>query len=285
MSAAPVKLGIVGYGFVGKAVDYGFTKKVRKLIVDPLYTKFSLADLIQQDPSAAFISVPTPSLADGQVDDRILVAIVNTFVKQQSNILLIVKSTAPPSTFAALKANYPRLVYNPEFLTELNSSQDFINPAVHIMGGDPADLAYVEKLYKQHSICAPCPVYKTDIQTASLAKYAINTFLASKVVFFNQLKAIHTKTDTASRWEDFIKIVAADKRIGPSHMNVPGHDGRLGYGGSCFPKDTRAFVRYAAQIGARFELLEEVIAVNARYRAQAESGSIKQTKDSSPHCP
>ena len=274
MPEHPLKLGIVGYGFVGKALDYGFTKNLRKLIVDPLYTDFSLTDLIQQDPSAAFISVPTPSLADGRVDDSILVEIVTKLAKQKTNILLIVKSTAPPSTFAALKARYPRLVYNPEFLTELNSSQDFINPSVHIMGGDPPDLDYVEKLYKQHSICAPCPIYKTDIKTASLAKYAINTFLATKVVFFNQLKEIHAKTGPASSWEEFIKIVAADKRIGASHMKVPGHDGRPGYGGSCFPKDTRAFVRYADQIAARFDLLEEVIAVNAKWRSQTRSETV-----------
>ena len=268
-------IGIIGHGFVGKAVDYGFTRNIQKLVVDPLYTKLTLQDLIAKRPDAAFVAVPTPSLADGRVQDKILFEVITEFAKADSDILLIVKSTAPPTTFTELVSIYPKLVYNPEFLTEKNSLEDFVNPPMHILGGDPRHADLVEKLYKEHSDCAPCPVYKTDIKSASLAKYTINTFLATKVVFFNQLKDIHTKTGATSDWEEFIKIISADKRIGGSHMRVPGFDGIPGFGGSCFPKDTKGFAYYANEVSAKFELLEKAVSLNNAYREKPNSDKEK----------
>ena len=103
--------------------------------------------------------------------------------------------------------------------------------------------------------------------TASLIKYSINSFLASKVIFFNQLKDIFNLSGTNETWENFISAVSMDERIGSSHMNVPGHDGRNGFGGACFPKDTNAFFEYSKELGAEFSLLKEVIKVNNSIRS------------------
>ena len=80
-----------------------------------------------------------------------------------------------------------RIVYNPEFLTEKNYINDFVNPPMHVFGGVNADTDAVEKLYKEHSDCKECPVYKTDMVTASMVKYCINSFLATKVTFMNEM--------------------------------------------------------------------------------------------------
>ena len=82
------------------------------------------------------------------------------------------------------------LVYNPEFLREKTANIDFVRSNTLILGGRANDINNVAKLYKNYSDCEINNIYKTDIVSASLAKYAINTFLASKVIFFNQLKDI-----------------------------------------------------------------------------------------------
>lgn len=265
-----IELGIIGHGFVGKAVDNGFKEQVSKHIIDPKYNDLSLQELLDYSLAAIFLCVPTPPHQDGSIDDGILISIVREIAhskaKKTDQPLIIVKSTAPPSTFQQLKDLYPRLIFNPEFLTERNYLEDFLNPSMQVFGGDLEDVNEAEELYLKYSSCASCPVYKTDIATASLLKYTLNCFLATKLIFFNQLKELHGATAAQSTWEEFIKIVASDKRIGSSHMHVPGVDNLPGYGGSCFPKDVRAFVQYALAQGKPFNLLETVMQVNEKYR-------------------
>ncbi len=263
-----INLGIVGHGFVGKAVDSGFVEGVHKIIVDPKYDDVGPRVLLERPVKAIFICVPTPALSSGKVNDSILLDVVKEIASliKKDRPLIIVKSTAPPTTFENLKRIYPRLIYNPEFLRERSAVEDFLNPPVHIFGGDSEDLDEVEMIYREYSSCAICPVYKTDIKTASLLKYTINSFLATKVIFFNQLKDLHTTCGAQSTWEEFIKMVSCDERIGSSHMHVPGPDGEWGYGGSCFPKDTRAFVHYANSQQEPFDLLERVVNLNEKYR-------------------
>ena len=265
-----IEIGIVGHGFVGSAVANGFKESVRTHIVDPKHNDMSITQLSEYSLAAIFLCVPTPPCADGSIDDSILVAVLKKIAQlnkgKKMQPLAIVKSTAPPSTFHRLKEIYPRLVHNPEFLTERNHKEDFLNPFMHVFGGDSKDVEEAEKLYIQYSSCAHCPTYKTDIITAALLKYTLNCFLATKVVFFNQLKELHDTAGAQSTWEEFIKMMASDKRIGTSHMHVPGQDHRFGYSGSCFPKDVRAFVQYATSQGKPFHLLEEVHRLNTIYR-------------------
>ena len=159
-----------------------------------------------------------------------------------------------------------RIVYNPEFLTEKNYIDDFVNPAMHVFGGMNADTDAVEKLYLEHSDCAECPVYKTDLITASMVKYCINSFLATKVTFMNEMYDV-LKAARGADWNTFTNIIANDPRIGSSHMRVPGADGQRGYAGSCFPKDTAALAWFAREIlNTQFTQLETSIAINDKLR-------------------
>ena len=248
-----MKLGIVGHGFVGTAVDHGFTKDVQKFIVDPKHNSTNtIEDLIAFRPDATFVAVPTPQLETGECNTEILEGVMQQ-LNNSKGLLVIVKSTVPAYKLQSIIEQCVdlRIVYNPEFLTEKNYINDFINPPMHVFGGINADTDAVEKLYKEHSICKQCPVYKTDIVTASMVKYCINSF-----------------TD----WQTFTKIIANDPRIGNTHMKVPGNDGQRGYAGSCFPKDTNALAWFAREIlNTPFTQLETSIKINDTLRKKNQS--------------
>ena len=268
-----MKLGIVGHGFVGTAVDHGFTKDIQKFIVDPKHNSTNtIEDLIKFKPDAVFVAVPTPQSESGECNTEILEGVMQQ-LNNSKGLLVIVKSTVPAYKLQKIQEECIniRIVYNPEFLTEKNYIDDFVNPAMHVFGGMNKDTDAVEKLYLEHSDCAECPVYKTDIVTASMVKYCINSFLATKVTFMNEMYDVLNAAKGAD-WNTFTKIIANDPRIGNSHMKVPGNDGQRGYAGSCFPKDTAALAWFAREIlNTQFTQLETSIKINDTLRKKNQS--------------
>jgi UDPglucose 6-dehydrogenase len=268
-----MKLGIVGHGFVGTAVDHGFTRDVKKFIVDPKHNSTNtIQDLIAFGPDAIFVAVPTPQLESGECNTSILEDVMQQLNNSKGS-LVIVKSTVPAYKLEKIKQECVdlRIVYNPEFLTEKNYIDDFVNPPMHVFGGINSDTDAVEKLYKDHSDCRECPVFKTDLVTASMVKYCINSFLATKVTFMNEMYDV-LKAAKGTDWNTFSKIIQTDPRIGGTHMRVPGHDGQRGYAGSCFPKDTNALAWFAREIlNTPFTQLETSIEINERLRKTNQS--------------
>lgn len=250
---------IVGHGFVGQAVDYGFSHPhVTKTIVDPKYgTDLANIDVALFD--VAFVCVPTPMGNDGGVDSSIIDSVLAQLV--DNNITIVVKSTVTPD----IATNWPiNIVYNPEFLTEKSANEQFVSPPFHVLGGWLDATKYVEKVYDEYSLCDPCSVLHMTHEEASFVKYTINSFLAMKVLFFNQL--YDAVGETNANFGTIIKAVGMDDRIGPSHTKVPGFDGKQGYGGACFPKDTSAFTKFSKQL----TLLAECVNINNEYRLQYE---------------
>ena len=262
-----MKIGIVGYGFVGKAVDYGFKRDIEKIIIDPKLDT-SISNLKSHNPEFIFICVPTPMNSDGDQDSSIIEKVLDEINKDYSESVVIVKSTVLPSIIEKLSKSHKHFVYNPEFLREKTANEDFVNADSLILGGETDDLKRVAELYNNHSDCKIVEVHETDVISASLIKYSINTFLASKVIFFNQLYDIYKALTPDIKWDEFITMINSDKRIGESHMDVPGHDGRLGFGGACFPKDTAALLSLSKDIDKEFSLLKEVIRINNNIRMQ-----------------
>ena len=258
MNLSKLKIGIVGHGFVGKAVEYGFTTPLTEIVInDPKYghTFEDLGDLKQY--AALFICVPTPMSEDGSVDTTIL----SKVVKQASACsLVVIKSTVTPDFFQNIKTT--NIVYNPEFLTEKSAKADFIEPAFHIIGSDlDSGVHILNTLYKDYSLCNPAPFINVSLKEASMIKYGINTFLATKVTFFNQLAEACELA--GARANVVINAIGQDPRIGQSHTKVPGFDGKKGYGGAYFPKDTSALIN--AFRG--FTLLEKCVKINNNYRS------------------
>mgnify|MGYP001316789065 CR=1 FL=1 len=262
-----LKLGIVGHGFVGKATDWGFNKRVSKLIIDPLLNT-TIKDLKDFAPEIVFICVPTPMSDDGSQDSSIIESVVMELALVCPNAIKVVKSTVLPSLLDELSNLDPNLIYNPEFLREKYANFDFINSDMIIFGGDRNISSKVSEAYLNNSRCKTKEHIFTDLKTASLIKYSINSFLASKVLFFNELHSLFEKLDVKDSWESIIDIISRDKRIGNTHMNVPGHDGKKGFGGACFPKDSLALIKYALSEGVDLNTLLTVVKTNNVIRAK-----------------
>ena len=262
-----LKMGIVGHGFVGRATDWGFNKRVKKFIVDPLLNT-NIDDLKDFEPEIVFICVPTPMSHDGSQDSSIIETVIKELVYKCPNAIKVVKSTVLPSVLEELKIIEPKLIYNPEFLREKHANEDFVNSDMIILGGNRNISTEVSDAYLRHSRCKTKEHIFTDLMTASLIKYSINTFLASKVIFFNELHSIYKKLDVTDTWETIISIISRDERIGSSHMNVPGHDGRKGFGGACFPKDTLALIKFAKDKNVDLNALISIVKTNNKIRSE-----------------
>jgi len=270
-----MKIAVIGHGFVGKAVSFAFTIPENTVqIIDPIYN--SHISELDKSTDFAFVCVPTPMGPDGAIDADIVKTCVKEIVARAPDAVVVLKSTVTPEIVNDLASEEyagSRLVYNPEFLTEKSAQEQFINPPFHILGGrkpsgsrdDESSASDVETLYSYHSLCKPAPAYYMSPAEASFVKYGINTFLATKVTYFNQLFDAMLNTDHV-RPNVVINAIGLDSRIGSSHTTVPGYDGRRGYGGACFPKDTTALVKDYPNM----TVLEEAIETNKDYRSQYE---------------
>lgn len=264
-----LKLGIVGHGFVGSAVANGFDVDTEQYIVDIKQNNNTLEDLVDVfNPSITFICVPTPQQVTHLDVD---VSIARETLQRLSNLnykgIVVIKSTITPDHLTKMKKDFNlKLVYNPEFLTEANSFNDFINPNMQVLGGKWKDCEVVEKAYVRHSSVKIVPTFKVDLITASLIKYTINSWLATKVTFFNELYELHKASGTKVPWENFTEMLSQDGRIGDSHMQVPGPDGKFGFGGHCFPKDTKALLYYSKLKKADLSILKGTIKKNNTFR-------------------
>lgn len=260
----PLKISIVGHGFVGKAVEYGFDNGWNDIqIIDPKYGN-SVEDIETFKPNLTFVCGPTPMGENRRIDDSIIRDICDKLHNIPSGVV-VVKSTIIPNVIREI-CRTPRFVYNPEFLTERNAYDEFVNPTFHIFGGDIEYTRLVDKYYKYHSNCNPAPSHYMTLEEASLVKYSINSFLASKVVWFNELRDL---ADTVgARYNVISSVISSDPRVGKSHTKVPGFDKKRGYGGSCFPKDTTALLRYSEDMGSPMKVLRSVVDKNDEYRSQ-----------------
>lgn len=256
------KIAIIGLGFVGNAIHKslnGWMSDDKISLIDPakgLNTPYS--DIADYD--AAFVCVPSPQSADGTADTSILESVLSNLSRVNFKGVIISKVTAPPAIYKWLNDLYPNLVHAPEFLTAANAEQDYISGRFSIIGG--AVTAYRNEAERIIRITQTGlnDVLHCSIQEAALAKYSINSFLATKVVFMNELALLADKLDC--NWDTVKKAVILDKRIGTSHMQVPGPDGEYGFGGMCFPKDTSALIKCAEEAGASMSVLDTAVKTN-----------------------
>lgn len=260
-----LKLGIIGKGFVGSAVANGFDKDCEQVIVDPKYTDNTLEDVL--DCKLIFVCVPTPVAEDGSCDVSIVDDVLIELSMRDFKGVVAVKSTIIPDYLHEFKKSYDlKIVYNPEFLTEANANEDFKNPPFQVFGGKWRDCEVVEKAYLRYSSVRIVPTFKVDLTTASLLKYTINSWLATKVTFFNELKQLHELGSSMVSWEQFTDMLSRDERVGKSHMQVPGPDGEPGFGGHCLPKDTEALLNYANKKNIKMSVLRKAVSTNKKIR-------------------
>lgn len=244
-----MKIGVVGQGYVGTAVRTVFGKHYNVETYDLDKDKCTvdyLEDLVEQS-NIIFVCVPTPMKKDGSCDTSIVEAVVkdiNDMVvgRNVSGRIVAIKSTIPPGTTNKLNKECENIsvVFNPEFLTEANFIEDFKNQNRIIIGGPRPATTILRQVY---SLVFPdVTIVKTGSVTAEMVKYMTNSFLATKVSFANEMKMICDNIDID--YDKVVEYATYDDRLGKSHWSVPGPDGKLGFGGSCFPKDINALVHY-----------------------------------------
>lgn len=281
-------IGIIGKGFVGAAVFNGFTcDRNYKLNVRVFDLKKSLRthtlDETINKSDIVFLSVPTPANSDGSINldivDKVL-SEISLCTNGESIILL--RSTIIPGSSRMFSEKYPKLkiVFNPEFLTEKNANFDFLNQSRIILGGSKVLTTEVAKLFNwrfNNSI----KIIETDFETAELIKYMNNCFLATKVSFMNEMRSISDAI--GADWSRAVEGFTLDPRVGNSHNDVPGHDGKLGFGGSCFPKDIQALIYFSKKINLDCNLLQSVWETNLKLRPEKDWQQLEGRAVTSKH--
>lgn len=270
-------VGQVGYGFIGNAVVELFRPFVKNVVVydkagykdrerfqnvilmDHLQGVIDLAEII-------FVAVPTPMKISGECHTGIVESVIqniqNEAVRRErplNSFIVVLKSTVPPGFTESMRKKYAlRLMFSPEFLTEANAVQDFKRANRVLLGGDLEDARVVNKYfegvwperiwnnYVDHPD-GPVQIVQCDSAVAEMVKLSTNVHLTSRVMISNELYLICQKLSIP--YDDVKLLTQMDRRIGLSHMNVPGPDGHLGYGGHCFVKDTQSLGFIANELG------------------------------------
>ena len=261
-----MKISIIGFGFVGKAIANALKGNFELQKIDPILNT-KIEELKDFKPNIIFICVPTPMKKDGTQDIEILRSIIETISGYKLDALTVVKSTILPTYISELENVLPNFVYNPEFLREKHADEDFINSKMIVFGGRKESAHMLAEFYKDYLMCKYDDYIYTDAITASFTKYIINSFLATKVIFFNEFFQLFKLANSKDDWSNLLEILKKDERIGSSHMDVPGHDGRFGFGGACLPKDSRAILNYSETLGKDLAVLKTAIKINNKIRS------------------
>ena len=265
-----MKIGIIGNGFVGKATNILANPDVELVVYDidpdlcnPKGT--TLDDVVQTD--LLFISVPTPMKKDGSCHIGILESVVGN-IKEICDLdekLIVLRSTVPPGTATALNC-----YFMPEFLTEKNFENDFINNEHWIFGlkGKEQDVLFKDKMTQlinhshSHGKIKHNTMHFVTNEEAEMIKLFRNNYLSVKVSFCNEIAEFCNKKEI--NYENVRHLAVLDNRIGDSHTHVPGHDGRCGFGGTCFPKDTNNLKCEMAKVGMKSYIIEGAVERNEK---------------------
>lgn len=311
-----MKIAVVGTGYVGLVTGVALShighdvtcvdideKKVERMRkgISPIYEP-GLEELMLQNIEAnrlffttshqegfnnaevVYIAVGTPEREDGSANLSYIEQVSKDIAKNaQRDIIVVTKSTVPVGTNHYIKQIISEnltenikieVVSNPEFLREGSSVYDTFNGDRIVVGSDSVEAANViEEINKPFGI----PVYKTDIRSAEMIKYASNAFLATKISFINEIANICEKT--GANIEDVARGMGLDQRIGSMFLKAG-----IGYGGSCFPKDTKALTKIASNVDLDFTLLKAVVEVNNKQQhklvkaAQSKLGTLRDKK-------
>ncbi len=211
-----------------------------------------------------FIAVGTPEGEDGSADLKYVTAVARDLARAMNGYkVVVIKSTVPVGTAARLRevirreTTYPfSVVSNPEFLKQGAAIDDFMRPDRVVVGAeDPRAVELMQTLYAPFTRTG-APIQLMDCASAELCKYASNAMLATRVSFMNEIANV---CELFGADVDKVRhAMASDRRIGPSFL-FPG----IGYGGSCFPKDVKALIKFSRDEGYRYRILESVESVNA----------------------
>jgi UDPglucose 6-dehydrogenase len=235
-----------------------------------------------RESSVVFVAVGTPSGDDGSADLTVVLDVARDIARAMNGYkVIVIKSTVPVGTSERVREVVRRetthpfsVVSNPEFLKQGAAIDDFLKPDRVVIGAEDARATDVLlELYAPFTRTG-APIMVMDCASAELSKYAANAMLATRISFMNEVAGVCERV--GADVDQVRRAIGADRRIGPSFL-FPG----AGYGGSCFPKDVRAMVRFAAEKAYDCRILRAVEAVNESQKArlfemmQAHFGSVQ----------
>ena len=241
-------IGIIGYGYVGQAVHAGFNKPTNRFVIcDPKYNDNIIEDVVAAEPACIFVCVPTNNL-----DFTNLYVVLNRIELSDYQGVVVIKSTVMPHVIKDRE-----VVINPEFLTQRTANHDFIRPPMLLLGGNRAN--EVKLFYQDYSLVLTDKIFLTDNVSACMCKYMMNCFYATKICFMNVMHQIATEEGANSN--DINNILRSHEWMGTNHFDVPGPDGRKGFGGACLPKDMSMFAEHYD-----IDLFHKILSINELQR-------------------
>ena len=249
-------VGIMGLGVVGDATHHHFERTGYQLRVYDPGRGLGSTDAVNE-ADVVLICVPTPYHPVRGFDDSALEDAVSSLGGSK---IVVIKSTVLPGTTEAFQVRYSQhcFLFSPEFLRQAHSRTDFLRPDRQIMGHT------AQSRHLAESVLAMMPsapyVRIMSAREAEMTKYMTNSYLALRVTFANEMFDLATALDID--YDTVREAVAADVRIGPSHLDVL-QDGYRGYGGKCLPKDTKALLELADRLQVPLRLLRTADRINA----------------------
>lgn len=247
---------IAGYGFVGQAHEAALKDKYHIIIHDPALGY----DAHMQRFYAVIVCVSTPQSPDGSCDMSNVIDVVGLV---EPGTPVLIRSTISLEGWQRLRELYPNhsLTFAPEFLRAASAVEDFLATREVYMGGD--DIGFWHSVFRVAFNDDGFTTHHALAEELILAKYFRNSFLATKVAFFNQIYDLCAATGI--EYELVRHIIAEDARIGHGHTNIT--DER-GFGGHCFPKDTAAIVHTAGLVDVDLSLIKQAREYNKKIRKE-----------------
>lgn len=258
-----VRIGVIGNGVVGNATARVWMEHAEVRVYDVVAEKAThgLDEVLQSD--LVFVCLPTPQSSDGYRLDTTVLQNFLGLIRTGSDALphrgnLVVRSTVPVGFTAEMSRRYnlPNLIHSPEFLTARCAVTDAHLPSRNIIGVPSPDGTRSRKWPSEAAALYThlllrrfpgVPVLGMHSTTSELVKLVVNGFFAVKVAFFNEVNSYCTAQGVA--WADLIAGVLSDGRIAHAHTQVPGPDGKYGFGGDCLPKDLAELVNCLGEYG------------------------------------
>ena len=236
-----MNIGICGIGVVGNSLLHYFQNKINVIQYDK-YKNGGIGSINKLlETSFVFLCLPTLYCDEKKEYDKTSIYEVCRYLSDNKyNGYVVIKSTVEPGTCRYLKNTYNlKILHNPEFLTARTAIEDFENQNHIVIGGSSNDDTHIDELKKFYETYWDATISTSIYEESELMKIGVNSFYAVKIQFFNEIYALANKYENTN-YTKITNMMLKNKWISPHHIQVPGTDGKLSYGGMCFPKDTNA---------------------------------------------